>query len=367
MTLHLFNPEHDIALAANLGNFTAPHAARKLRHDLGWLPALWAETDDVVLVDDVDWAASAYAHFLKSYRLRPAWRGAFWQTRKAGSAGKANAISPWGWDKALCAQLLRYGCDQQLLPAENVLDEHRRLASRQLAACLLGKLRTTGTIGEAFVCSKADELPPLLEQYEHIVLKAPWSSSGRGLRFVDAERNTLTALSGWIANTLEAQGCLMAEPYYNKIKDFGMEFMAHPDGHVDYEGLSLFHTKNGAYTGNVLATETERRHLLSRYLPLPLLDRTAAQICSLMASWLEGRYVGPFGVDMMVCASLPPANGTAAPAFLLHPCVEVNLRRTMGHVALGLSRMVNPGGDDDVKRVMRIELNDYYQLKLYRE
>ena len=25
--LHIFNPEHDIALASNLANFTAPHAA----------------------------------------------------------------------------------------------------------------------------------------------------------------------------------------------------------------------------------------------------------------------------------------------------------------------------------------------------
>ena len=43
MKLHVFNPEHDLALAANLSNFTAPHAGRKLRADLGCLPALWAD------------------------------------------------------------------------------------------------------------------------------------------------------------------------------------------------------------------------------------------------------------------------------------------------------------------------------------
>ena len=52
-TLHLFNPEHDIALAAGLSNFTAPYAGRKLRTDLAYLPALWAAEGDVVLVDDV--------------------------------------------------------------------------------------------------------------------------------------------------------------------------------------------------------------------------------------------------------------------------------------------------------------------------
>jgi len=42
MTLHIFNPEHDIALAINKSIFTAPHSARELRADLGFLPALYA-------------------------------------------------------------------------------------------------------------------------------------------------------------------------------------------------------------------------------------------------------------------------------------------------------------------------------------
>lgn len=54
MKLHVFNPEHDLALAANLRNFTAPHAGRQLRADLGFIPALWAEADDVVLVEHAD-------------------------------------------------------------------------------------------------------------------------------------------------------------------------------------------------------------------------------------------------------------------------------------------------------------------------
>ena len=59
-TLHLFNPEHDIALAAGLSNFTAPYAGRKLRTNLAYLPALWAAEGDVVLVDDVEQAVSGY-------------------------------------------------------------------------------------------------------------------------------------------------------------------------------------------------------------------------------------------------------------------------------------------------------------------
>ena len=54
MKLLVFNPEHDLALAANLSNFTAPHAGRQLRTDLGYIPAIWAAADDRVLVENVE-------------------------------------------------------------------------------------------------------------------------------------------------------------------------------------------------------------------------------------------------------------------------------------------------------------------------
>ena len=63
-TLHIFNPEHDIALAANLSNFTAPHAGRQLRHDLGYLPAIWAAPGDYVLVADVEGAQMAFSRLM---------------------------------------------------------------------------------------------------------------------------------------------------------------------------------------------------------------------------------------------------------------------------------------------------------------
>ena len=71
-------------------------------------------------------------------------------------------------------------------------------------------------------------------------------------------------------------------------------------------------------------------------------------ICSLLTPLL-GSYRGPFGVDMMVVPR-PDANG-----FLLHPCVEINLRRTMGHVALAIGR----------RGVMQVVYSDnHYKLKI---
>ena len=66
MILHVFNPEHDIALASNLSNFTAPHAGRQLRYDLGFLPALWAQDGDAVLVENPERASFDYLRLVQS-------------------------------------------------------------------------------------------------------------------------------------------------------------------------------------------------------------------------------------------------------------------------------------------------------------
>ena len=135
----------------------------------------------------------------------------------------------------------------------------------------------------------------------------------------------------------------MIEPLYNKVKDFGMEFRRDANGRVYYLGLSLFQTQNGAYTGNLLATEAVKRDIMSKYVSLELLDEITARLeneLSNMFSVLPKESAISdirFGVDMMIVAK------DDADGFLLHPCVEINLRRTMGHVALALSPL------DDIK------------------
>ena len=146
-SLHIFNPEHDIALASNLTNFTAPHAGRQLRADLGFLPALWADEGDYVWVEDADYAALAYRRATKGRKCRVEW-----VTKSQLSSLPLLSVSPWGWDAALRHQLLRYGVDASLLPSEQQVAEIRQLSHRQTAALLLPSLRIDGTVGEAVFC-----------------------------------------------------------------------------------------------------------------------------------------------------------------------------------------------------------------------
>ena len=382
MTLHIFNPEHDIALASGLSNFTAPHAARQLRHDLGFLPAIWAKEGDVVLVDDAEQAARSWrklahrANLLLGFESSTGWSFGFTRGKQEAPPGGASGLLPWGWNSALCALLVRRGVDRSLLPDAQQLQTIRDLSHRRVASALLPKLRMEGTVGESFECQTPEQVESLLAQYGQLVMKAPWSSSGRGLRFVSPANNVQnsTYLAGWFRNVVKLQGCVMVEPLYNKVKDFGMEFFSDGEGHVSYLGLSLFHTENGAYTGNVLATESVKQQMISRYISTELLENVRAKICQELGETYRGKYRGPFGIDMMAvnhgqcsmfnvqCSTVNVQCSMFNGQCLLHPCVEINLRRTMGHVALALSPK-----DDDLRRVMRIEYSkNNYQLIINR-
>lgn len=328
MNIHVFNPEHDIALAANSKFWTAPHAGRQLRADLGWLPSLWAEDGDLVIVNDVSQAQNAVRKLNRS--VASVTFVTLEMLKRFGIGERDDVqVMPWGWDVSIVEQLARAGVSRRLMPADDTLSRQRELSGRATASRLLqeicGKFDTC--IGEAKAVSSVDELKALMTEWGRVVLKSPWSSSGRGVRYIDDRPHNIIM---WADKVMRTQGYLMVERYQEKVVDFGMEFCVAEDGSVRYEGLSLFDTTAGAYTGGVLATESEKSESIERYLPNSLLSDVQMFICAWMQKEINGSYVGPFGVDMMVCKS---EDGM----LMLDPCVEINLRRTMGHVALYLS------------------------------
>ena len=345
MKLLVFNPEHDLALAANLSNFTAPHAGRQLRADLGFIPAIWAAANDFVLVENVE---DAERRFLRLTR-RPFGR---FIAKELLCKLQFSAVDVWGWDLAIRAYLLRWGVDAAVMPTVTQIDAIRQLSHRRYAMQLLERLQMPGTIGRSCETDQMEMIADRLQSGEHLVVKAPWSSSGRGVRFMEGDMNIYD--KGWVRHVIEKQGSVMVEPYYNKVKDFGMEFVSDGKGIVSYVGLSLFQTSNGAYTGNILASEDEKEHMISRYISVDLLKAIRQKICTLMGVLLKDRYAGAFGIDMMV------VRRDDGDGFLLHPCVEINLRRTMGHVAISLTEHCS-----GLPKLMRIEYNsNVYKIRI---
>ena len=109
MKLHIFNPEHDIALATHVQRFTAPHAARKLRSEMGFLPALWAEDGDWVMVDDIG-AAERRLNRLRKYVAKV--NLVSLNDSKSlhlfrQHLDEIDGVGPWGWDNAVVENLIK--------------------------------------------------------------------------------------------------------------------------------------------------------------------------------------------------------------------------------------------------------------------
>jgi hypothetical protein len=308
------------------------------------LPALWSDEGDVVIVDDIDFAESAYRK-LKAERKPKVEFCTMEQIAHVLSSSTPLAIDPWGWDLAIRFQLLSAGVPEDILPSKDAVQEIRLLSNRKCTTSILENVRKgleSNTCGESLYVTDYHSFLERLQNDRDIVVKAPWSSSGRGVRYFLNGEQTENA-QNWVSNVIRLQGGVMVEPLYNKVKDFGLEFRRDANGKVHYLGLSLFQTQNGAYTGNLLVTEAVKRDIMSKYVSLELLDEVTARLEKELGDLFSVLPKEPaisdirFGVDMMIVAK------DDADGFLLHPCVEINLRRTMGHVALALSPL------DDIK------------------
>ncbi len=350
--LHVFNPEHDLALAFGKSNFTPPTAGRGMRLFLGALSALWADDGDLILLDSIDEALvmqSEHGKFMSDVRMI-AKRQLENLTEREWE--EVSEISPWGWNAALRRQLERANVPGRLLPETGRIDEIRRLSHRESSIPILDDLVATipQTIGRRWVAHNLEEAKMMLADCSLGVVKAPWSSSGRGVRF---SPDVMSAnMEGFVRNVLSSQGSVIVEPAYHKIVDFAMEFVSDGQGHASYSGLSLFETDNGYYLGNVLADEEQKSRSLSKLVSIDVVHQVSARLSLILGEWCKGVYSGPMGVDMMVVES--------GGCNMVHPCVEINLRRTMGHVALDLARRT--AGEHSLMRI--VYENGRYALRL---
>lgn len=342
MIVHLFNPSHDEALAAHREQYCPTLAARRLGAQLADLPRWWSGEDDVCL------------RLPESMNLaevvRPDWQ-------------KVERIEPWGWDVHIAALLRRLGAPEHLLPTSQQLESIRMLSSRQTTVRLLQILRTQplakGILPvESWWCTTLEVVESVLEFQPDAMLKTPWSSSGRGVFSVRGGVDALPRPR--VLKIFREQGGIEVQPLLHRIADAALEFEVSSLGEVRFLGCSLFSTaETGAYIGHFVDAPD---CLQTRFLQLwqsamatcsssssatvsaegaassPLSSEEVStafshllrHLTTTLTHLFSGNYVGPLGVDVL----FTPEG--------IHPCVEINLRRTMGHVALAIAHRLSP-------------------------
>lgn len=332
--LYIFNPEHDLALASGEANYMAPASARRMASELALLPMWYAEEGSVVL------APSAYNldYVKKIQELLGLSVDLITEPELAIEPDLD--IRPWGWDVALRKRLSVLGVDEVLLPSMGQLNDLREYSHRSKAVALLPELQLNECFcGESYYLKTPEEWKRFVEGRKECLLKAPLSGSGKGLNWCKGIFTSF--ISGWCTRVAASQGGVIAEPIYNKVEDFAMEFYSDGAGELTFVGYSLFHTgKSGMYEGNRLLSNGAIRKQLAQYVPLEALMDLENCLKYRLSALVGTVYKGYLGVDMMICRF--PEN--EKPVFRIHPCVEINLRMNMGVIARFLhDRYVRPG------------------------
>lgn len=318
-TLFVFNPGYEESLLPHLrGGYTPPKQVQKMREDLALLPFyLGAKSGDSLFSFCPERWKNAQMPICGTpvSELLP---------RKE----KQYNLLPWGWSPDLHDIPYNIGS----IPS---MDEMRLWGSRKSSYILLDALLDSyperfRLPREAFkTISTQDELEQELRTNTPKVIKSPYSSSGRGVFFLEGEMNREDYLYSSLSGLLKKQGELYVEPYLEKEEDMAFEYYSSNKSEEKFLflGRSEFITERGRYIGNRVSPELKSDNaedlaeIIRQALPsVPALDT----------------YEGFLGVDAMRYRI-----GNSEIGY--HPCVELNIRPTMGHIALFLSDYCTAG------------------------
>ena len=282
--IYIFNPEHDLCVANGDENFVPPRSA------VGFA------------IENID---------LTEYLKRP--------------NKQRRQIIPWGWNPSLKKRLIMEGIDPATLPSEEELQFIRTHSRREFALDVHSRLSCSDSqvLGTDYrkVAKSVSEIETFISANGSAVLKSPLSGSGKGIRFV---RESLSESDeGWCRRTIDKQGSVTVERRFEIIKECAMLFECHLEG-IDFIGYSLFESRNGAYSRNILASNEEIEDIIAGYVSRDTLTAVREELTSILADTLAGRYEGFLGVDQMICQPDSP---------VLVPVSEINLRMTMGLIA----------------------------------
>jgi hypothetical protein len=365
--IYFYNPTCEIAVANGSENFMPKSLLRRMEYDLDLLPAFFALPKDVILVQK--YPCSRFLDSLTEAGLPP------FKLRQLDESLNDSAflsepkgfLNPWGWSPAMHKLFapLKPSCSSEYLnsPMAQWDPVHKELYSRKAGSELLSNILTNSNytfftpLDEMpQICTSHEEIYALQQKWNHVIVKAPWSSSGRGLQVLrpgEYNRTNYQVISGFLSH----QGYVMAEPYYNKVQDLSFQFYSKGNGQIEFLGIGSFKTdKSGRYSGSYIEEIPQYVELSLKDFLIDHLDETKKCLeRALQNSPYSLQYQGWLGVDSIVYKS-------EKNAFMIQPCIEVNCRYTMGTISLAFRKRLAEGSRGFLSIIYRKEgeLQQYF-------
>lgn len=341
--VYYFNATNDLALANNGIAYTPPALLQNFEADLATLPCFIASSSDYVIVPTVPSAQYIESMEMAGFKMpRFISYQDFFQNRHF-EALEIEEIRPWGWSKSTH---LLFDDAKQFTSSRfrsgscaSWNDELRNLCSRTSARTVLSEL-TSGCVKEIVpamaVAQRTTDLSYIetrLQAGETLVLKLPWSSAGRGLLIVRKDLYN-EANKQWIVAGIKSQGYIMVEPWFERHVDFSFLY-TYDSGNLAFNGVSAFQTgSKGQFIGNYVHWSEKHGTDIDKFFTN---DRIVDVACllgdALKKLPLNLLFAGRLGVDAMLVRHCNE--------WLIHPCVEINFRATIGHIALEIRKLWN--------------------------
>ena len=319
--LHLFNPENDLALALGCRHYTPPPHAAQLHRAGALLPAWWADEGDAIIAP-YEWAGPDAAWLRERWGLNPS----------VIAENPPYCPAPWGWSEDARRQFILAGMDEDSLPSSATVAALRMLSHRRSSIAILSALGCNDLLPEEV--TDPQRVLQLEASEPGRFLKSPWSCSGRGV--FCAQGLTPKALADKAAGIIHRQGSVMVENGYKKTAEFGALFTCDGSEGARFRGLSMFLTEpRGAYSGNIVAPQDYFHSQIDSLGLTDKLSETATRLENILTDLLLPHYNGWLGIDMMAYEGY---DGKPH----LHPCIELNLRMTMGVAAMKIAERISP-------------------------
>lgn len=321
--LYIFNPETDYALATDSEFYTPPARVVGIRRREALLPALFDSSGNgtVLLLDTI---SSQMMNTRGGHAVTEKGIGVVTleDAGKSADEFKDCIPTPWGWNRQIRKLLHDTFGDMPGLPDNDKIALFRNLAHRRTTIEFIK--RCSGWIDDEIELpveiSNESEALCAYSKNKNLFFKAPWSSSGRGILYTgDLEQKHVEP---WIHGIIARQGSVMMEKGYSRKLDFATEWLC-SNGNATFLGFSIFKTsRRGKYHSNIMESQERMREIIGDTCRGQITDIVKRQQ-EIISSLIASVYDGPVGIDMLVTE-------TGA----VNPCVEINLRHTMGMIGL---------------------------------
>ena len=342
--LFLFNPGHEMEILCGKSHYTPPYSVQKMSTDLEMLPVWYGGAGSFTLVRNpkashfLATLPKAFRPSLSSPMILNLMMKELYRRKKLGEKPKLPPLTAniWGISPRSIDAFKELKQAGMAIDIPEWKDEFVMLTNRQNSAKCLDRLQNTIPITPPIrvpvFCSELKEVQDYVTgNTPPFVIKTPFSSSGRGLYWVEDNGLDSRALS-WVNSALKKQGSISIEPALNREFDFAAEFYSDGKGNVQYSGLSIFETQpQGQFVGCMLGTQDMLLQRLNEYISPEDYMFLVEQIGQVLSAVVGNTYCGYMGVDMFIYK-------TADGDYAVHPFVELNLRYTIGLAAMQISR-----------------------------